>query len=723
MAHTTPSSPQAYLDKLLQAATAGNVRGVMVLSGHAEWCRRLAIELLQGRNTESICWLGKPGIEGVEPLVWSKARTRLGREVEWLVIDANDGFDAEGFGALCGTVRAGGVLLLLTPPLSAWQRYQDPQHARMACYPFATTDVSGHFLARFVRCLEAAPGVALLREGEPLPPLPPLPAVQRCAEPDSIYANEEQRQAVEAIHQVVQGHSRRPLVLSADRGRGKSAALGIAAAQLLHEGLEQIVVTAPRIAATDALFSHAAALLPGCESRRGRLLWQGRRLEFVAPDALLHAPREAQLLLVDEAAAIPAPLLGRLLENYPRLVFATTIHGYEGTGRGFALRFQQLLDSLTPQWRALHLEAPVRWAEGDPLEQLSFDALLLDAEPVAAEQVNSALPESCRFEQLEPQRLAENETDLRQLFGLLVLAHYRTSPNDLRQLLDAPGESLYVLRHAGDIVAVALLAHEGGLEPELAQQVMLGRRRVRGHLLPQSLANHGGLVEAAQLRTARVMRIAVHPALQRRGLGSLLLQKLVHAARAQGCDLLGASFGADRALLQFWFRHGLLPVRLGLGREASSGSHAVMVLQPLSAPGERLFTAARQRFAENLPDLLAEPLAGLESEIVDALLTVTPTQPSSELGEYDWSDLDSFAFGLRGYENCMTAIRKLVLRAWGDGSAAELESSQRRLLEEKVLQRQAWPLLYRHHGFTGHKMALQAMRDAVARLLRHYQHK
>lgn len=721
MAHTTPSSPQACLDKLLQAASAANVRGVMVLSGHAEWCQQLATQLLQGREIESLCWLGEPGIEGVEPLAWSKARTRLGREVAWLVIDAHAGFDAEGFGALCGTVRAGGLLLLLTPPLSTWQHHPDRQHARMACYPFAATDVSGHFLARFARSLEAAPGVALLREGEPLPPLPPIPAVQRCAETDSIYANDEQRQAIEAIHQVVQGHSRRPLVLSADRGRGKSAALGIAAAQLLHGGLEQIVVTGPRIAATDALFSHAAELLPGCETRPGRLLWQGKRIEFVAPDALLHAPREAQLLLVDEAAAIPAPLLGRLLEKYPRLVFATTIHGYEGTGRGFALRFQQLLDRLTPQWHALHLEAPVRWAEGDPLEQLSFDALLLDAEPEEAEQVQDASLESCRFEQLEPQRLAENEADLRQLFGLLVLAHYRTSPNDLRQLLDAPGGSIYVLRHAGDIVAVALLAHEGGLEPELAQQVMLGRRRVRGHLLPQSLANHGGLVEAARLRTARVMRIAVHPALQRRGLGGFLLQKLRHAVQAQGCDLLGASFGADEELLHFWFRHGLLPVRLGLGREASSGSHAVMVLQPLSAAGERLFTDARQRFAENLPDLLAEPLAGLESEIVDALLTVTPTQSSSELGEYDWSDLDSFAFGLRGYENCMTAIRKLVLRAWGDGSAAELESSQRRLLEEKVLQRQPWPQLYRHHGFTGHKEALQALRDAVARLLRHYQ--
>jgi tRNA(Met) cytidine acetyltransferase len=720
MSKFNPTSLNTYADKLLNTASESSVRGVMVMSGSAIWCRQQAAHLLQGREIESIWWVGKQPYPGTELLEWSKARTRLGREVEWLVIDAHDGFDAEGFGALSGTVRAGGLLLLLTPAFEEWHRFVDPKHTRMACYPYDKTDVSGHFLARFAHRIEAADGVALLREGELLPKFPHLPPVPDAEERGSIYANGEQRQAVEAIHHVEQGHSHRPLVLSADRGRGKSAALGIAAAQLLHEGLMQIVVTGPRIAATDALFAHAAALLPGCVSRRGRLLWQGGCIEFVAPDALLQTPREAQLLLVDEAAAIPASLLERLLGHYPRIVFATTIHGYEGTGRGFVLRFQKLLDSMTPQWRALQLEAPVRWATGDPLEKLSFDALMLDAEPIEAEFVEGASVDNCYFERLDPSLLAENEADLRQLFGLLVLAHYRTSPNDLRQLLDAPGQSLHVLRHRGHIIAVALLAHEGGLEPELAQQVMLGHRRVQGHLLPQSLANHAGLVEAAQLRIARVMRIAVHPALQRRGLGGQLLQQLEKSAQAQGSDLIGASFGADSELLRFWFRHGLLPVRLGLSREASSGSHAVMVLMPLSTAGETLFAIARQRFVESLPDLLAEPLAGLEIEVADALLAVTPISSCPELGDYDWSDLKSFAFGLRGYENCMTAIHKLVRHVWADGTVNGLEGAQRLLLEEKVLQRHTWQQLCCHHGFAGRKVAQQALREVVARLLRHY---
>lgn len=715
----TPHSLSVLLDQLLETAATGRVRGVLVMSGSATWCRQQALQLLQEKDTESLWWLGREAPDGIERVEWSRARTRLGWEVEWLIIDAHDGFDAEGFGALSGTVIAGGLMLLLLPPLAEWSSFADPQKKRMACYPYETEDVSGHFVARVVRCLEASKDLVIVREGQALPPLPSQSVSLHSERCDEIYANEEQRQAVETIRQVAQGHPHRPLVLSADRGRGKSAALGIAAAQLLHQGRERIVVTAPRIAATDALFNHAAALLPGCEIQRGKLQWQGKRIEFVAPDALLHAQREAQLLLVDEAAAIPASLLGRLLEYYPRIVFATTIHGYEGTGRGFALRFQKMLDRQTPEWRSLHLKAPIRWAEGDPLERLSFAALLLDAEAVDAEVVAEATPERCQFEKLDPATLATNEIALRELFGLLVLAHYRTSPNDLRQLLDAPGQSLYVLRYSGHIVAVALLAHEGGLEPELAQQVMLGRRRVRGHLLPQSLANHAGLTEAAQRHIARVMRIAVHPALQRRGLGAYLLQQLRQATQAEGADLLGASFGADEPLLRFWFRHGLLPVRVGLQREASSGSHGVMVLAPLSKAGETFYARARQRFAETLPDLLAEPLAGLESELADAVLAVTPPQQHTELNEYDWSDIESFAFGLRGYENCMTAIRKLVLHAW-DNDTGLLIPGQRQLLEEKVLQGISWAQLCRHHGFAGRKEAVAALREVVSVLLRQY---
>lgn len=724
MSETSDSSPQQFKRFAATMAQAARTRGhrvVLVISGEPSWCRATAQAVLDAVPEGGCGWLGPQPPEGCEGLDWERTRTRLGTELGRLVIDAREGFDAEGFGALSGTLRAGGMLLLLTPPLQQWPAHPDTQRRRFALYPYGAEQLGRRFVERMVRVIQSSDAV-LLRQGAALPPLPRSAASPWQPGFDGVHATAEQANAVEAIRQLATAHQPRPLVVSADRGRGKSAALGIAAARLMQQGLDGILVSAPRIAAAEQVFAHAARLLPGCEQRRGALLWQGRRLRFVPPDELVRTAPAHSLLLVDEAAAIPVPLLARMLALGERVVFATTIHGYEGSGRGFSLRFYKVLDERRPGWQALHLSQPVRWAEGDPLEALAFRALLLDAEPAPDAAIADATVQSCRFELLDVAELVDDETALGELFGLLVLAHYRTTPNDLRQLLDGVRQSLFVLRHAGHVVAAALVVQEGELPAALADEVYLGRRRVQGHLLAQSLANHAGFAEAATLRVGRIMRIVVHPRLQRRGLGGALLQQVHRALRRQGCDFAGASFGATAGLLGFWQRQGFLPVRVGLARDASSGSHSVMVLAPLSERGQTLFSALRERFAELLPELLAEPLAGLEGELAERLLASTPPLRRDEaISAQDWRDLHSFAFGLRGYELCLSAVRKLVLKALADGRARELlDTRQQRLLQEKVVQRAAWSQVSRRLGYAGRRQAVQALRHVLAQLLRAY---
>ena len=59
---------------------------------------------------------------------------------------------------------------------------------------------------------------------------------------------------------------------------------------------------------------------------------------------------QAELVIIDEAAAIPLPLVRNLLGPY--LVFmASTINGYEGTGRSLSLKLiQQLRESTRPSF-------------------------------------------------------------------------------------------------------------------------------------------------------------------------------------------------------------------------------------------------------------------------------------------------------------------------------------------------------------------------------------
>ncbi|SUB15592.1 tRNA(Met) cytidine acetyltransferase TmcA [Pantoea agglomerans] len=150
-----------------------------------------------------------------------------------------------------------------------------------------------------------------------------------------------------------------------------------------------------------------------------------------------------------------------------------------------------------------------------------------------------------------PHRVERHDfSALEAAYRLLTSAHYRTSPLDLRRLLDAPGMQLWRAGDASALQGALWLVEEGGLEPALAQAVWAGTRRPRGNLVAQSLAAHAGLAEAATLRSLRISRIAV--AAERRRLGTG--QQLVAAAAsaAVGYDYLSVSFGYTESLWAFW---------------------------------------------------------------------------------------------------------------------------------------------------------------------------
>ena len=687
-------------------ANALRHRRLFLLHGSSAWCRGTADALLGKAGGREILWVTSETPQRGLAVTGKQLLSRLGSELDALILDAWAGFDPDAFGAAAGMVRGGGVVLILAPPLAEWPDHPDPALQRITPWPHDYRGIRSRFLQRFVRLIGENRSILTIAESDPLPELNLSPPTIH-GDPSTECRTTEQQQAVEAICRVVRGHRRRPLVLTADRGRGKSSALGIAAARLLREGLERILVTAPSPQAASALFRQAERLLPGSRHSGHELRWNRGTIGFVAPDALLAEPRQADLLLVDEAAAIPAPMLETLLRRHSRIAFATTIHGYEGTGRGFAVRFRERLDRLTPGWRMLHISSPIRWEEGDPVERFTFRALLLDASPADDREVSGAAAGDCAMLELDRDRLLSHESLLEELFGLLVLAHYRTRPSDLRNLLDCPDLSVYALLHDGHLAAAALVMREGGMERELAEQIWLGRRRVHGHLLAQSLAFHAGFPEAATLRYARIMRLAVHPAVQRRGLGTRLVTAIAEREERAGLDAIGTSFGATPGLLEFWHRMQFRTARVGLHREASSGSHAALMLRPLSRQGAELCQAIRSRLQQQLPELLRRPLNGLEPETAWHLLQNLPP-PVTTLTPGEWRDAASFAFGRRSLQSCLTAIRKLVIATVADEDAAtSITAPDRERLIRQIVQEQ------------GNRKETSSLREAVRRLLEH----
>ena len=723
---------------LKQQAVLARHRRLLVLSGDRSWVESLACKVLNKLGSESALWLtDQPITTGLSAHVdftpAKKAIRHLGCERDFIVMDAYAGLHPDGFGAISGTLKAGGLFILLTPPLEQWSSYDDPDYERIISLPYQRENLSRRFISRMKNAITKAGHALIIRQGKPV-------LVNEFSEgltefaPDHCDINEEcitqdQKEAVDAVCKVVTGHRRRPLVLSSDRGRGKSAALGIAAAKLIKNGAHRIILTAPYPEAVESAFSRLEVLFP--QGKRNDLKFcchqsgsdARSEVEFIAPDELIANSPDADLVMVDEAAAIPAPMLEALLKRYSRIVFASTIHGYEGTGRGFAVRFTKVLDQVTPDWKSLHIKAPIRWSENDPLEQFVFDTLLLNALPEDPCLSDDEGLEQLDVKWLNRESLSQNEPLLSQVFGLLVLAHYRTSPDDVRMLLDSPSIRIAALFHRSNdagsgLVAVALVVREGGLDSSFGELVWQGRRRPRGHLIPQALSCFSGFKDATAMQGDRIMRIAVHPTLHQRGFGTYLINAIKDNAKKACLDYVGSSFGATPELLSFWNNNDFLPLRLGFHREAASGVHSVIMFFAISDEGVVLRDKAHKRFYEQFLFDLNDAFNDLDGNVVMPLLHAAYHE-RIVLNEQDNLDLHAFTEHQRIYESCSLAVWKLLVCSIQQGLLTRLSNEvEMTVLIRRVLQKKSTASVVSELKLKGKKELNSVIVTAARQLLR-----
>lgn len=630
------------------------IRRVRVISGEEAWCWQQALSWQQRLPGDWVQVSERPPSEASPAFSPSTSKSLLGREFQHAIFDACHGFHAEAFAVLAGTLRAGSWLQLLVPPWLAWPHQPDADSLRWS--EQASAIATPHFIRHFQQAL--SDGELLLhRQGEQ--PMAPgwLPRPRwHCHAP----------QQQQAILQQLLNLPPSVAVLTAARGRGKSALAGMLAQQ------QPCIITAPAKVSTAVLASFA-----------------GEHFHFQAPDALMAAETvKAEWLIVDEAAAIPAPLLARLIARFRRVLLVTTVQGYEGTGRGFLLKFCASI----PDVRYFTLDEPLRWAREDPLEKL-VDESLLFSEPAPAEAGHSW--QCARL----LQHAWQNKPGLMSnLYRLLTSAHYRTSPLDLRRMMDAPGMDFIAL-HQQDRVAGALwLVREGNLPAGLAQAVWAGFRRPRGNLVAQSLAAHGNCAEAATLTSLRISRIAIEASLRRKGQGSRLLQAAQHAAT--DVDFLSVSFGFTVELWRFWQRNGYTLVRIGSHLEASSGCYTAMALRPVTEAGNRMMQRAEQRFLRDWP-LLREWIA------IDL-----PHNRMADLcfNDDDWREVAGFAFASRPFEVSLAALTRLLHH-----SSLPLAA-----LRARIIQRQPVSDIVAANGLPGAKGLLRQWRQEAAAALRQF---
>lgn len=584
------------------------IRRLLVLRGEERWCFDHALKLRDALPGDWLWISPQPDAENhCSP---SALQTLLGREFRHAVFDARHGFDAAAFAALSGTLKAGSWLVLLLPVWDEWENQPDADSLRWSDCPDPIA--TPHFVQHFKRVLTANNDAILWRQNQPFSLAHFTPRTDW--HPATGAPQPEQQQLLQQLLTMPPGVA----AVTAARGRGKSALAG----QLISRIAGSAIVTAPAKAATDVLAQFA-----------------GEKFRFIAPDALLASDEQADWLVVDEAAAIPAPLLYQLVSRFPRTLLTTTVQGYEGTGRGFLLKFCARF----PHLHRFELQQPIRWAQGCPLEKMVSEALVFDDENFTHTPQGNIVISA--FEQTLWR--SEPETPLK-VYQLLSGAHYRTSPLDLRRMMDAPGQHFLQAAGGNEIAGALWLVDEGGLSQELSQAVWAGFRRPRGNLVAQSLAAHGSNPLAATLRGRRVSRIAVHPTRQREGTGRQLIAGALQYIH--DLDYLSVSFGYTEELWRFWQRCGFVLVRMGNHREASSGCYTAMALLPMSDAGKQLAEREHYRLRRD-----AQALAQWNGEML-------PVDPLNDavLSDDDWLELAGFAFTHRPLLTSLGCLLRLL---------------------------------------------------------------
>ena len=595
-------------------------RALLILVGEDDF---LAHQLNHNLSLKSAVWIGgvSPHFASQSYFPFSKTKNLLGSELPAIIYDARQGIHLDALAIAAGTLQDGGQLLLLLNHWADLSNQPDSDSLRWSGEKHAIN--TPHFIA-FLQEKIAKYGFPIY-QSTPLMRALPMPQKDRSTHCQPTLEQARLLQQMAEAEEPI-------LIITAKRGRGKSALAGLFAKQQVAQN-QPVILTAPNKSAVNIFNAFA-----------------GTEITFMPPDELSQnlsdAPQQFanHWLFVDEAAMIPLDILFRLTKAFKRVVLTTTIHSYEGTGRGFLLKFMSKTDRTL---RHVELFTPLRWQADDKLEAFIDDLLLCDCEDrlpqpsydgVLAEQIEMSHCERIPHDQME------------SVYGLLTLAHYRTSPLDLRRLLDAPQQQFY-LAHAQDALLGCVWAvSEGGVaDKTLIRQIRRGERRPRGNLVAQMLCFQAGLEEACELRSLRISRIAVQPNWQQQGFG----QRLIAQMKQQGAvDFLSVSFGYTPELLAFWQKCGFVLVHFSESKEASSGCYSVVALCPLSEKGRVFVQRAEKQFQRNLP-LSLHPLA----------IQFTRTEIDWTLDSSDWQLLTDFADFFLPLSSALPSIRRLMKSA------------------------------------------------------------
>jgi len=674
----------------------------------------------------------------------------LGETYSSLILDLTEGFHPNDLGIIVETISEGGIIIILSPPLQTWNNLIGKWHEELISEPYSLEDVTPRFYRRFIRRSLESEGIIIfdadrrkiLKKYEFSKKRESREEIEIPAEEKEIKkklyklcATQDQVRVLQLFETFFDREKdRKAVVITADRGRGKTAVLGIVTPYLISRMQRvlkrpvRIMVVAPTPQSVQVFFKF---LMKGL-IRQGMRDFKVKesngmvtvvnskfaRVEYTVPRRALMEKDYADIIIVDEAASIDVPVLWEITEGARYTVFSSTIHGYEGAGRGFSIRFMKRLEAdESVEIQKIHLEEPIRYGRDDPIERWLYDVLLLDAQPAELdeEDIESIKRGELEFEPIDKDRLMEDERLLREFFGIYVLAHYRNRPSDLVILSDMPNHLPFRVKVNGKTVCSLHVAVEGGMDDEVIEKIASGYKP-KGQIIPDLVLKHYWNYGFPKLKGIRIVRIATHPAVMDMGIGTFALNAVVDYAKKNDLDWAGSGFGVSPELLRFWTRNGFTPVHITPQRNEISGEYTVIVLKPLKMHVESIVEELSSDFVRRLVEYLSDELRDLETETAILLLRSLLRDSNvhkPDFGRVERKRMKKYFGGMSLYEYVSDIARPLVRYHYSRSERVQLEEEEEYVVVAKCLQLKPW------HDIRAEK-SFRTLLKALQKLWRHY---
>ena len=431
--------------------------------------------------------------------------------------------------------------------------------------------------------------------------------------------------------------------LFAGRGRGKSAAMGIAIGSAVIFKYSSVYVTAPSPDNLQTFFEFCIKSLECLgliKTRDFNVLYSTtsskqiveleiikdfkQRIKYIEPETDVKVIENSELLIIDEAAAIPLNIVKKLISLNCTTLMASTIQGYEGTGRSLSLKLiSQIKVEKKRNLKEITLEQPIRYCENDPVEYWMNKMLCLECNKDSLFLFDYPHSDECELYLVNKEILfsykKSSEEFLNSLMSLFVSSHYKNSPNDLQILSDSTSHHIFILTKnlkkstlngLPEIYCAIQVAEEGGITNDVIERSLMKDNLPPGDLIPWTLSNYFLDSDFPKLKGVRVVRIASHPSAQRMGYGKKALEHLFNYYQGKMISLeekakngeekrapllqdlneldppvnysyLGTSFGLTGGLLKFWKSSGFKPVYIKSLRNTTTGEQSCIMLRKI----------------------------------------------------------------------------------------------------------------------------------------------